>query len=685
MQSATLEYIADGEQAYLMAYREGIRPEIPVSVPQWAQEYRKLSSKSSSEPGDWYNERTPYLVEIMECLSVASTIKDIIFMKGTQVGATECGNNWIGSIIHQTPGPMLFVNPTSSFTEKVSKLRIQPMIDETPVLRERVASARSRDSGNTTKLKEFPGGQLLMSGANSSQEMRGVPIRFLFGDELDEWPLDLGGQGDPERLADRRTTNFPRAKRFKASTPTVEGHSRIAKRFKASDQRYYHVPCPECDHEQHLVWDQMRWQTRKVAEFHCTGCGTIAPLAAITDGEVVCGSCGEKSVATDQNCVTRDTGEITDVWYECAACQFAIKEHQKTALLAAGRWIASNPGPNRAAGFHLSALYSPIGWYSWFEAVTDWIEAQDDEEALKVFWNTVLGLPYSVAQDQPDDDGLRKRAGGYHLGDVPAAVGFLVASVDVQGNRLEVKVKGYGRGEETWLIDYQIIYGNPHDIDVWDALDNIRTKTYRHESGAAMPIVAMAVDSGGHHTHEVYDYCAQRRHVIAVKGASARGKTILGKPTKVDIKFDGKVDKEAGEVWSIGTDTAKSLIYGRLKLESPGPRYMHFPFGLPDDYFGQLTVEQMVARYIRGHKVTDFVKNKGDRNEALDLEVYAYAAALYAGLKRANWDELERRLVTMPRFDPQASAAGDVSQETPVATTPAAPKRRSRVRGRVGS
>jgi len=665
---------ADVDQAYREAFARGMRPEPRTSVAQWSEDHRRLSRVASSEPGRWRNARTPYLVEIMEVLSVTSPVTDVWFMKATQVGATECGNNWVGSVIHKNPAPMMVVFPTSATAKRQSKQRIAPMLEETPALINAVKKPRARDSGNTTLLKEFVGGILILAGANSAKELRSSPVKNLFLDEIDEYPADLDNQGDPLLLAEKRTSNFARRKRFKVSTPTVKGHSRIERGFNRSDQRYYFVPCPHCAHEQKLVWDQMRWSTRKVLEHHCRGCGEVH-VAGVLPGALscTCDSCGLVADLEQHPLNERDTGELDAVHYECESCHEPIAEHHKTAMLAGGRWIATAPGPNKDVGFHLNALYSPLGWYSWTEAVTDRLEAEGNPADLKVWTNTVLGLTYSVDADQPDTDLLAGRLSDYRIGQVPAGALFLTAAVDVQKDRLEIKVKGWGRGEESWLIDWQQIYGNPNQPEVWNALDDLRAKRYPHAFGADLPIEMTAIDSGGHHTHEVYNYVRRRRRVMAVKGASTRGKAVLSRPSLVDVKASGKVHKRGVKLWLIGTDTAKKTIYGRLKIIDAGrPGYMHFPHGLPVDYFDQLTAEKIITRYVRGFEVHDFDKEPNARNEALDCEVYAYAAALHAGLARKRWPALEARL--RARAERQAAS---VSQETPPAapasSAPAAP------------
>lgn len=645
--------ISDGERVYIGALADGLRPDPELSVSAWAEQHRVLSGKASSEAGPWRTSRTPYLQEIMDCLSAHSPVRDVVLMKGSQVGGTEVALNFIGYVIGQTPGPIMLVWPTSVAAKRNSKQRITPLIEESPQLRGRVKSARSRDSGNTTLMKEFTGGVLVIAGANSATELKSTPARFLICDEVDEYPPDVDNQGDPIDLAKKRTTNFPRAKRLYISTPTVKDFSNIDALYsgsddiQASDQRHCYVPCPECEHEQVLQWDRFGWETRKAVEYHCTHCGAISDGAPAQDeAEHVCPECGESGEVTNQVLVYKDTGEVTRVWYECEHCSTQIEEYHKTWMFERYRWIAHNPGPNRAAGFHLPSFYAPLGWYSWREVVVDFLKSERNDEKRKVWWNTVAGLPYEDKGEQPSHAEVAQRAEPYQLGKVPLGALLLVAAVDVQKKRLESKLKAYGRGEESWLIDVQRFYGDPVQQHVWDQLDEYLQKRFEHEAGVQLRIVATAVDSG-YQTQEVYHFCRRRhgRFVFPVKGVSGQGRPPLGKPTKQDIDYRGQYEKEGIELWPVGVDTVKGRIYARLRLEEPGPQYMHFPLGLPDEYYEQLTAEKLLNVPTRtGHPRQVWVKKKGAPNEALDLEVYCYAAALFAGMTKVDWDKLEQKL-----------------------------------------
>lgn len=655
----TALHLFDGFNVAIGAFVAGLQPETLITVSEWADRYRVLSKSASAEPGSWTTDRTPYLRGIMDALSAADSTRCVVFVKCTQIGGSETGNNWIGSIIDQGLGPTMIVLPTSGAAKKSSKTRITPMLQDSPRLRGKVREARSRGSGNTTLLKEFDGGVLIFAGANSATDLKSSPVRNLFLDEIEEYPDDVDGQGDPEALAEKRTDTFARRKILKVSTPTIVG-GRIDVAYRASDQRRYFVPCPHCGYEQMLQFERLRWQTRKRWD-------VLNP-----DGELI------KADPDTAGAVERDTGELLSVHYECARCEQSIMEHHKPAMLAGGRWIAQNPGPDRAAGFKISALYSPIGWVSWREIVLGWLDAQRDTSGtkLKTFTNTVLGEPYAMEGDSVDDHVLLKRVENYRLGTVPDRCLLLTAGVDVQGDRLEVYVWGFGRDEESWVIDRQILFGSPAEAHPWRELEELLDKGYSHAGGGKLRILATAVDaSDGNTTYAVRNFArkwAATKHILAVKGQSVPGKPIIGRPTLQDVSHRGAVIKNGVRLWPVGSDTAKGWIYGHLKIENPGRGYVHFPSGLPDEFFVQLTSETHRIRYIRGRPKSEWVLERGRRNEALDCAVYALAAAMYAGIQRVNWDQLEQQVIVKQSelFVPGAAVPSDAAEATVSAESP---------------
>jgi phage terminase large subunit GpA-like protein len=612
-------------------FAQFMRPPANITVSQWADGHRMLSGKASSEPGPWRTNRTPYLRQIMDDLSARSTVQEVVVMFAAQLGKSESGMNWLGYIIDNEPGPVMCVQPTTDMAKRFSRQRIAPMLEETPALRKKVRDNRSRDDANTTLMKDFAGGVLVVSGANSAAGLRSMPVRYLFLDEIDAYPLDVDGEGDPVALAEKRTSTFARRKVLKVSTPTTKDFSRIEAAYLATTAARYWVPCPHCQEAQPLDWGAstphgLRWRK-------------------LDDG----------------------APDLTSVHYVCAHCGAAIEEHHKPQMLAQGQWRASRQAsrPGRMTGYHLNALYAPLGWISWADLVAQWHEAslaakQGDVTKLKTFTNTVLAETWEEQGDKVAGHDLARRAEDYPLGIVPHGGLLLTMGVDVQGDRIEYRTWAWGRGQESWLIQREVIYGDPAVEEnlpgsVWSQLTERRRTPYMHASGSQLLVQACAIDTGGHHTQQVYGYVRAHTHanVLAVKGASGRGKAVLSKPSDIDVTWRGQKIPRGVKLWLIGTDIAKGVIYGRLRQTQPGPGFVHLPKALANtDEFEQLTAERLATKYVKGHARLEWIKPNGRRNEALDCAVYAYAAAIWGGLERfteVQWQRLEDRIAPKVR------------------------------------
>lgn len=565
------------------------------TVTQWADDKRMLPSKGAAEPGKYRSARTPYMREPMDCLSVLSPVEEVVLMAAAQTGKSESGNNWVGYVIDEAPGPMLLVQPTVDNAKRYSKQRISPMILETPTLAAKVISNKSRDGGNTMLEKEFPGGILILGGANSAAGLRSMPIRFFFGDEISNWPADVDGEGDPLALAVERTNTFGRKRKvFLTSTPGIKDTCRIESEFKKTDQRLYHVPCPHCGHKHVLSWD--RFVIPKDAD------GNYLPRRA----HMVCPDCGG-----------------------------ILEERHKTDMLNGGEWIPTAPQNTDPArrGYRISALYSPIGWKSWAKIAKQWLEAQGHPKKLQAFVNNVLAETWEEDfSARLDADAIGSRAENYQLLTVPAGGLVITAGVDVQHNRIEIVQRAWGVGDESWLVNRSVIHGDPHSAELWAQVIDVIDMPFRHASGCLMKTFAAAIDSGdGDTTHVVYAFAREHRarHVLAVKGMGGT-KPVLGKPTKQDINIREQKVKKGATLWPVGVDTAKSTIYGRIKRDvKSGPGVMHWPMGLPAEYYKQLTSEKQKTKMVNGYPKKVWVKADADRNEALDCEVYALAALEY--------------------------------------------------------
>lgn len=608
------EFVYEGRDAIERAWREGLTPDPLLSVSEWADRHRVLSSKASSEPGRWRTARTPYLKAIMDCLSPTSPVERVVFMKGAQVGATETGSNWIGYVIHHAPGPMMAVWPTVEMAKRNSKQRIDPLIEESSVLSELIAPARSRDSGNTILAKEFRGGVLVMTGANSAVGLRSMPVRYLFLDEVDGYPLDVEGEGDAISLAEARTRTFARRKIFIVSTPTIAGASAVEREYEASDQRRYFVPCPHCSHRQWLRFEQLRW----------------------------------------------DKGVPETAAYVCELCDTPIAEHHKTWMLEHGEWRATAEGMGKTAGFHLSSLYSPLGWRAWREIAAAWEAAVSKETgssaAIKTFKNTELGETWVEEGEAPDWQRLLERREDYAIGSIPAGGLLLVGGADVQKDRIEASIWAFGRGKECWLIEHRVLMGDTARDAVWKRLAALISETWTYASGAAMPLARFALDTG-FATQETYGFvraCRDSR-VMAVKGL-ARGAALIGTPAAVDVSQGGRKLRRGLKVFAVAVGIAKLEFYNNLRktalVDEDGvgiaypAGFVHLP-KIDAEFIQQLCSEQLITRRNRnGFPVREWQKMR-ERNEALDCYVYARAAAAAAGLDRfeeRHWRELERQL-----------------------------------------
>jgi len=614
----------EGAQEIERAWRNGLTPDPLLTLSDWSDRHRTLSSKASAEPGRWRTSRTPYLKAIMDCLSPTSPVERVVFMKAAQLGATEMGSNWIGYVIHHAPGPMMAVWPTVEMAKRNSKQRIDPLIEESAALAELIAPARSRDSGNTILAKEFRGGVLVMTGANSAVGLRSMPVRYLFLDEVDGYPLDVEGEGDAVSLAEARTRTFARRKIFIVSTPTISGASAIEREYEASDQRRYYVPCPHCAHRQWLRFEQLRW----------------------------------------------DKGQPETAAYVCESCSAAIAAHHKTWMLENGQWeptAAAEGKEGKTAGFHLSSLYSPVGWRSWRDIAAAWEAATNKESgsaaAIKTFKNTELGETWVEEGEAPDWQKLLERREDYRIGSVPLGGLLLVGAADVQKDRIEASVWAFGRGKASWLIEHRVLMGDTAREAVWKDLAALLAEQWTHACGTALPLARFALDTG-FATQEAYAFVRACRdpRVMAVKGV-ARGAALIGTPTAIDVSQGGKKLRRGIKVYAVAGGIAKLELYNNLRKSADVGEdgstpvypsgYVHLP-KIDAEYIQQLCAEQLITRRDRnGFPVREWQKMR-ERNEALDCYVYARAAASSAGLDRfeeRHWRELERQIGVIPPLD----------------------------------
>jgi phage terminase large subunit GpA-like protein len=612
--------MADAALAYRRSFLEGLRPEDLGTVDEWADRYRVLSGIGCPEPGPWRTDRTPHLREPMQCLSAGSRVRRVVLMFGSQTGKTEVGLNWLGSIIHWRPAPTLLVQPTLDMAKRLNRQRLEPFIRDTPVLAERIAPARARDSGNTAFLKLFPGGLFVLTGANSASAAQSMPAANLFADEVSSYPLEMDDKGDPLENFESRTATFRNGKTLITSTPGEDGNCRITWEFKnRSDQRRRHVPCPACGAQQVLIWPQFKWRA--------------------ADAEVL---------------------------YECIHCGERFEERHKARFLAEGQWIASAPGDGMTAGFHLPSWYTPLGLgYSWGEIRDQFLRAKEDRILLKGWVNKRAADCWrDEIENTFNAEGLAQRrqdtgaGNGYPVGTVPDGVLLLTAGVDVQGGggtlgeRLVLTVWGWGKGEEGWHLGHWELHGDPQQPEVWQQLDNIAATAWERADGKQLRLAIGGVDDGGLATTAVRNFCRGRSQWVPMKGSGEKGKSLIGRGTAVDVSAKNKTMQRRGLLlYIVGTDASINHLQGRIRNEQPGPGYLHLGQAATDQFLAELFPWKRRAKQVKGFTQYEWHLPSGAHDEGGDCTRMAYAA-LQLVARRYNratmWDQLEAALDKAP-------------------------------------
>ena len=599
-----------------------LAPPPRIDTAEWAAKYRHIAK--GPERGPWRNERTPYLVEPMQCASAHQPFERVVLWFATQMGKSEVLYNSVMQRIHTDPQDMMMVQPTLQDAQDHSAQRFLPTIMQTPAMLGKVAVRKSRDESTSWRSRSIQGGfTVFFAGANSAASLASKPLGFAVADEVDKWPADVDNEGPPLGLLEERMSNFSSRKLIIASTCSIKGMSTIEREYLASDQRKYHVPCPHCGEAQILLWGaKTDWGIKWLKDAG----GQARPETAV---------------------------------YICRHCGAAIEEHAKKGMLAQGLWVAEAPGASlgKRAGFWINKLYSPLGWKGWPALVEEWEATQverikGNSSPLKKFLNSSLAETWEETGQGADSRALAARAEAYELGIVPRGGLMLTMGVDTQPDRLEARVWAFGRGEESWLVARHIIYGDPNldentEASPWTRLSEIRRTPIMHISGAQMLIEATAVDTGGHNTSAVYVYCRSHAHanVLAIKGASLYGKPVIGKPSMIDVTHRGKTAARSLKLWSVGTDTAKHLLYGRMRVTQVGPGFIHVPESLKTtDEFEQMTAAKLMPVVVQGRASMRWVTAHGRREEGGDAMVYAYAAACYLGIqtyREPGWSRRE--------------------------------------------
>ena len=601
----------------LQAAYQAWAPPPTQSVSEWAEEHFRLSPEYSAKSGLLKLYR--YQREPVDAFG-DPFVAGIVIMSATQMLKTLALQVGIAHKIAADPGPILLAQPTTTDGEEFSKERISPMIRDIESIRNLVAPEKKGSSSNSILQKVFKGGALSIIGAQTAGEFARRSICLFAGDEINKWPKNVGKEGSGRALGKKRLATFrSRGKFVFTCSPTIEGDCAISEEYEASDQRKFAVPCPHCSHLQILSWDRVKWENND-------------PLTAL---------------------------------YHCAACNVGWTDLERWAACEDERahWVVTNPDAPRneygqvVRGYWISELYSP--WKSLAAPVADFLKAGNDPEALQSFVNTSLAETWREKGDAPKHEILQAHAQDYVLGTVPPGVRFLTAGVDVQGDRLEVAVWGWGRGRRRWLVDYTVIDGSPSNPATWDLLTEALNVSYPTEAGPDLPILRTAIDSGYEAT-KVYEWARRQGpgRVLVAKGYDS-GAALLGSPSASEVTTRGKKAKYGVKVWPINVSMAKQELYGQIRLEiaegatATPTGWVAIPQRgwirpTQEEFCRQVVAEQYVTRIVKGYKRGEWVKVR-ERNEGLDTANLARAAAEHVGISRwgdRDWKRLDEQFRT---------------------------------------
>lgn len=583
--------------------KNGLKPLPKTSVSQWADNYRMLSSGISAEPGKWKTSRAPYQKDIMNAFTEPG-IHRVVVKSSSQIGKSDMMNNVIGRFAHLDPCAIMMIQPTIDMAQDYSKTRIAPMIRDTKVLNNLFYDVKSRDANNTILSKVFPGGRLIMCGANSPAGLASRPIRILLADEVDRFPDSAGTEGDPVDLAAKRMTTFWNSCMGLFSTPTNEGLSRIDEEYLAGTQEEWQHKCPNC------------------GEYHL-----LRHIDMTVDYKEIKTPSGKKTVI------------VNDVKWRCPHCGFSFSE--KEMKQTPQKYVSRNADAlkNGIRSFFVNGFTSP--WMTWTRIMREWLEAKGDPEREKVIMNTVFGESYKQKGAFEDEQIFLRRRESYGA-ELPDGVLLLTAAIDTQDNRLEYEVVGWGKEEECWGIRKGIVLGAPNQARTWKEIDNILDKTYHFAAGKGLNVVRTFIDSGGHYTSDVYNYCQKNFHKqrFAIKGRGGPGIPLIYKIAKAN--------NAKAPLILLGVDDGKQQIMDRLSIDSPGPLYFHFPQdegikelsnrGYDDLYFKGIISEHKKVYKRNGVLREVWETTKNVRNEPLDLRNYNLACM--KSLK-PDWVKLE--------------------------------------------
>ncbi|RDD29905.1 hypothetical protein CR161_03820 [Prosthecochloris sp. ZM] len=603
MELLSRERIAENAKKLL----KRIEPPPAETVSEWADAFRY------TQEGKYYVSFAEYQRAPMDAIS-DPFVEEVVLVWSVQTGKTETILNTIGRFVHREPSNIMWVLPSLEMAGNVSKERLEAdLIDCTPELQGLFADKRTRDANNALRFKKFPGGFIILPGANSPASLSSWPIKVLVGDEIDRWGKLIRGEGDILSLARKRTVKYSDRKIVLVSSPTTKASSRIWPAYLETNQQHYHVPCPLCGGEQMLKFPNLKFEYDRAA---------IAELTLEED---------EEDFEYRKKAIARHI----HAWFRCEHCGGKIEHEHKQEMVCNGRWVAKYPKIHERQGFHMWQAYSPF--VTWAETAAEFLHADGYPDRLQVFVNTVLGELYEEKGDRIHEHPLMERREQYP-GRLPAKLELITAGVDVQGDRLECEIIGWAADGENWSLGYHVLWGNTQLRSTYGQLEEIFDMTWIREDDAMLSVDALGIDTGfnpvekknteGVDSHIIYDYveeASKLNRVFALKGSSSRVEGVVKKTRAGSRRLT---------LWMLDGEQIKDIVLKRLSIEPGKPGSAHFPLDYDRAYFKMLTAEEKRTRGDR----KQWVKIR-ERNEAVDTRQYAYAVML---ILKPRWGNIKR-------------------------------------------
>ncbi|MBF0448701.1 MAG: phage terminase large subunit family protein [Magnetococcales bacterium] len=585
----------------------------PLSLSKWAEENFYLSKESSYVEQSW--KAFPYQVGILDCIS-NDDIEELDFIKSARVGYTKIILAAIAYFASHKRRNQAIWQPVDGDAIEFVKTELSPMIRDIQALRDVAPWYGKKSSHDTLDQKMFTGSALFIRGGKSAKNYRRISVDVVYLDELDAFDKDVDGEGRPDKLAKKRNEGSVYKKFISGSTPKIKDNSLIEKRAdQAKIFLRFYVPCPKCGILDHLKWGGkdvpygVKWKDNdpETAYYLCKHCGDTFDQSEYLE------------IANQGRWQSKE-----GVWLGLDGL-FRTKEGELA------------PTPHSVA-FHIWTIYSELT--EWSQIAREFIEIKGDRPSLKTFVNTTLGESWKETEsDRLEHTKLYERREHYQA-QVPDGVLYLTVGIDTQDDRFEIQVDGWGIGEERWGIDFERLYGDPSRQEIWDQLAKVIRRQYTNKDGVIFNISLACQDHGGSYSDEVnaFSKAMGLRFLVPVKGLSTYGNPVATWPRERNVK--------GVYLTGIGTDTAKDLLYQRLKITKPGPGYWHWPVSdaFDETYFKQLTAEECVAKWIKGgwrHIWDSFQR----RNEAWDCSVYSLAAVRIAQQHMGlNFEDLAQQM-----------------------------------------